>query len=83
MPNPTGAPSDWQGAEALEVMLADLTFPATTEELLARAGAWRVPVRGGEASVPLAELLADVPRSRRFRSATEVARAAARGEGEG
>lgn len=69
------APSDWSGARAVEVMLADLEFPMTTEALRARAGLWRVPWPSSTEAVPLADLLAALPPAREFGSATEVARA--------
>ena len=68
------AESDWMGSRALEVMLADLKFPMRASELLERAGAWRVPVKGSHLTVPLREILSGVEPRHRFRSAASVAR---------
>lgn len=67
-------PGDTLGVRHVEEALRDLPFPATREELLARAGNWRIPVTGNHFHT-LAEFLGDVPARTRFRSAHQVARA--------
>ena len=64
---------DTYGAKHVETALQDLAFPLTKEELLARAGAWRIPLTGAR-FVELRDLLADADKER-FESAEEVAEA--------
>ncbi len=72
-PGPIG---DW-GADAVLDMMHDLTFPMTRDQLLARAGEWRVPMPG-ELDLRLADLLA--PTSiKSFDSPEAVVRAARAG----
>lgn len=75
-PYDTAAPSDTMGVRHIELALRDLPFPATTREILQRAGAWRMPVSGAHFHT-LAEYLRGVE-ERDFRSPEDVARAVAR-----
>lgn len=65
--------SDTLGARHIHEALDDLPFPMSRDELLARAGAWRIPVTG-RAFRTLAEYLAPVERSE-FADAHDVAHA--------
>ena len=67
-------PGDTLGVRHVELALRDLPFPATRDEILARAGHWRVPVTGNHFHT-MAEFLADVPGRRRFRGPGDVAKA--------
>lgn len=67
---------DTWGARHVETALRDLEFPLTKDELLARAGEWRIPLTGTR-FVPLRDLLAPVEKDT-FRSADEVADAVRR-----
>ncbi len=68
-PGPLG---DW-GAECVREMMRDLTFPMTREELVARAGRWRVALPG-ELDTSLGDLLTgDAPPM--FTTALDVVRA--------
>lgn len=68
--------ADTLGLRHLREALRDLPFPATTSELRARAGAWRMPTTGAVFH-PLSEYL-DGLEEERFRSADEVSDAVAR-----
>jgi hypothetical protein len=70
---------DTLGVRHIREALADLLFPMTRQELLARAGNWRIPVTGRTFRT-LAEYLQDVDDDE-FRSADEVARAVGRSRG--
>ena len=70
---------DTWGAKHVETALRDLEFPMSKEELVARAGAWRIPVTGAR-FVELRDLLEPVEDGR-FASAEEVARALRRARG--
>lgn len=64
-------PADTLGTRHVEEALSDLIFPMTREELLARAGNWRIPVTGRSFRT-LSEYLQGVDQDR-FRSAHDVA----------
>ncbi len=64
---------DTLGTRHIEEALSDLEFPISRFDLLARAGAWRVPVTGAHFRT-LGEYLADVD-DRAFRSPVSVTRA--------
>ena len=66
------APSDTAGLRHVEEALRDLEFPMTREELLARAGHWRMPITGAH-YVRLDEMLARTD-ARRFGSLDELLR---------
>lgn len=72
-PYGTAAPSDTMGTRHVEVALADLLFPMTKKELLARAGNWRIPVTG-RVYRTLADYVAPVEDDE-FRSPADVGRA--------
>lgn len=65
------APSDTHGAKHVELALRDLDFPMSKDELLARAGRWRIPLDGAR-FVELRELVGPL-KEERFRSAEDVA----------
>ena len=67
------APGDTAGLRHVEEALRDLEFPMTRDELLARAGAWRMPITGAR-FVRLDEMMAHV-QDRRFASLEDVLRA--------
>ena len=67
---------DTHGASHVETALQDLEFPMTKEELLSRAGEWRIPLTGAR-FVELRDLLAGADKER-FESAEEVADAVRR-----
>lgn len=69
--------SDTLGVRHVVEALRDLPFPATRDQLLARAGHWRIPVTGAHFHT-LAEFLEGVPGKRAFRDARDVARAIGR-----
>lgn len=73
--------ADTHGAKHVETALRDLPFPMTKEELMTRAGAWRVPITGAR-YVELRDLLAPVDQNE-FGDAAEVADAVARATDEG
>ncbi|HEX2021850.1 MAG TPA: hypothetical protein VHH36_04005 [Candidatus Thermoplasmatota archaeon] len=72
-PYQAAAPGDTLGERHVVEALRDLPFPATRDELLARAGRWRMPITGAR-FVTLEEMMTGV-RGRTFRSADDVARA--------
>ena len=65
---------DTLGVRHIEVALQDLPFPATTADILARAGNWRIPVTGSHFHT-LAEFMRGLPPRERFRGPEDVARA--------
>ncbi|HWG91119.1 MAG TPA: hypothetical protein VNZ52_09770 [Candidatus Thermoplasmatota archaeon] len=62
--------ADVYGETAISVALQDLEFPMTREDLLQRAGNWRLPLEPGTA-VPLEVVLKET-RQERFGSVDEV-----------
>ncbi len=75
-PYRSAAPGDTLGARHLDVALADVAYPQTTSELVARYGRWRMPITGVEFE-PLAAWLDGVP-EQTFRSPAAVVDAVVR-----
>lgn len=78
-PYRTAPQGDTLGVIHVEEALRDLPFPATREEILARAGNWRMPITGAHYH-RLSEMMENVPNGARFRSAKDVARAIAKAD---
>lgn len=70
-------PFDTLGLRHVREALRDLPFPARTRDLVARAGAWRIPTTGVQFH-PLSEYLEGVPPDREFFNVDEVSDAIAR-----
>lgn len=68
------APTDTMGLSHIRLALADLEWPATTDELRRRAGNWRIPVTG-EHMHPLSQFLEGIDGRARFRGPDALVKA--------